>query len=227
VEPQFLRNDICRTRWEIDYLQDTIFDEDLEVDPRGWAWIDFDAEKGDILEIVAKESDGYSFDIYIVHKGDVTEDKLWLNHALFRKLKETYYRGEYQFENSGSFSLVIGNYRALEVIREVHVKLVLRKVDKKEMKALEKEQKKSSKRALKETKKDETKFPESNIVASEFSWKGVLIIVAIICALVIIAFAMWFVHPFLGGAVLAVGGGLLFSVGRKDVRKLIGLEHKE
>lgn len=210
-----------------------ISDEELEVDPRGWAWISFDANSGEVLAIVARESDGYDFDLYIVHEEDVTEDKFWSEHALFTRSCETYYRGDYKFKKSGSYCLVIGNHRALSVIREVYVKLVLKRVDEKDQKALEKKRKKESKQTVKESKKREASvdlpvIPQSTTPSfSQLSWKGVIILIAILCILIVVAFALWFVHPFLGGAVLTVGVGLLFSVGRKDVRKLLGIANDE
>ncbi|MHA1948921.1 MAG: hypothetical protein ACXAAO_01525 [Candidatus Thorarchaeota archaeon] len=111
-------------------------------------------------------------------------------------------------------------------------------LDKKEQKELDKKRKKESK-ALEKLRKDEegqeaespigTKThdaEESKVVPTPsrgFSWKGVVILVLVLFTLVSISFMVSIVSPFLGGALLTVGG-ILLAIARDDIRKTLGLE---
>lgn len=204
-----------------------IFDDEISVDFRGWEWVDFDASAGDVLHIVARETDRYDFDLFIVPSEDVNDSDFYTEHALFSKEYETYFRGKYKFKTSGSFALIISNYRAQSIARDVYLKLTLKSPEKKEQKAEEKEIKKQVKQTQKKQKKDTDEKPQS-VTSSEsinngqsLSLKGIFIILIIILASVASSLVLWFIHPFLGGALMTVIGGLLFGVFRNDVRNLI------
>ncbi|MHA2380121.1 MAG: hypothetical protein ACXADS_12675 [Candidatus Thorarchaeota archaeon] len=55
------------------------------------------------------------------------------------------------------------------------------------------------------------------------SWKGVAILTTLLVLLVAVSFMISFIHPFLGGALLTVGGFLL-GITRKDIRQVLGLD---
>ncbi|MFW9944471.1 MAG: hypothetical protein ACFFB7_05685 [Candidatus Sifarchaeia archaeon] len=116
--------------------------------------------------------------------------------------------------------------------------------DDKQMKELRKLRKKEEKDALKIRKK-ELKMEQERVRAVEetvppverdleraedspptprgISWKGVALLTIILVLLVATSFVISFIHPFLGGALLTVGGFLL-GIARKDVRRTLGLD---
>jgi Flp pilus assembly protein TadB len=117
-------------------------------------------------------------------------------------------------------------------------------LDDKQTNELQKRRKKEAKDALKIRKKElklerervraveetapsvETDLgePEHSPTASRgISWKGVAVLTTILVLLVAVSFVISFIHPFLGGALLTVGGFLL-GIARKDVRRVLGLE---
>jgi len=117
-------------------------------------------------------------------------------------------------------------------------------LDDKQMKELQKRRKKEAKDALKIRKKElklepervraaedtappvkrDLEEPEDSPIASRgISWKGVAALTTILVLLVAASFVISFIHPFLGGALLTVGGFLL-GIARKDVRRVLGLE---
>ncbi|UCH05308.1 MAG: hypothetical protein JSW05_03865 [Candidatus Thorarchaeota archaeon] len=117
-------------------------------------------------------------------------------------------------------------------------------LDDKQMKELRKRRKKEEKDALKIRKKElkleqervrtveeaappperTLEAPEDSVPASRgISWKGVAVLTIKLVLLVAVSFAISFIHPFLGGALLTVGGFLL-GVARRDVRRALGLD---
>ena len=60
-----------------------IFDDEISVPSREWYWVVFEAKSGDTLPIIARETDRYDFDLYIVPSEDVSENDFYTDHALF------------------------------------------------------------------------------------------------------------------------------------------------
>ncbi len=117
-------------------------------------------------------------------------------------------------------------------------------LDEKKIKELQKIHKKEAKAELKKSKKElklqqervldveESTAPVAkNMEAPEFSppasrgisWKGMAVLTALLVWLVAFSFMISFIHPFLGGALLTVGGFLL-GIARKDIRRVLGLD---
>jgi len=117
-------------------------------------------------------------------------------------------------------------------------------LDEKQRKELQKTRKKEAKAGLKKRKKelkleqervraeDESALPvEGNLEEAEVSppasrgvsWKGVALLATLLVLLVAVSFVISFIHPFLGGALLTVGGFLL-GIARKDIRQVLGLD---
>ncbi|MFX0045641.1 MAG: hypothetical protein ACFE8Z_07320 [Candidatus Hermodarchaeota archaeon] len=117
-------------------------------------------------------------------------------------------------------------------------------LDEKQMKELQKMRKKEAKADLKKRKK-ELKLEEERIrrveegapsleedlkehevsppASRSISWKGVAVLTILLVLLVAVSFVISFIHPFLGGALLTVGGFLL-GIARKDIRHVLGLD---
>lgn len=177
-------------------------DDTLLIEEKGWVWVEIDANKGNIVYILARESVGDDFDIHIVYQEDVDEDNLWTEHALFTKKKQKNFRGKYIFIESGTYRLVISNARAREIEREVYVKIELETPSRKE------------------TQSNETKETEFH---PNLSWKMFLVFILLLSIVTVIAFSLSRIDVFIAGALLTVVG-IIIRIFTPDLRRALGLE---
>lgn len=104
--------------------------ETIELKEKEWIDYRIDAQKGDTLHYVARESVGDDFDLYLVHEEDVADHAYWTEYSLLEEMYESYYRGKHKFKKPGTYFVVISNTRAKSVLREIYVKLeIQRSVD--------------------------------------------------------------------------------------------------
>jgi hypothetical protein len=111
--------------------------------------------------------------------------------------------------------------KELQKIRKKEAKDAL-KFRKKELK-LEQERVRTVEERAKPVEEDSETPEDSPSATRRISWKGVAVLTTILVFLVAVSFVISFIHPFLGGALLTVGGFLL-GIARKDVRRVLGLE---
>ncbi len=103
--------------------RESVVNETIELKAKQWIDYQIVVQKGDVLHYVARESAGNDFDLYLVPEENVAEHDFWTDYSLFEEEYESYSRGSYKFKTSGTFYVVISNYRAKSVLREIYVKL--------------------------------------------------------------------------------------------------------
>lgn len=181
----------------------TVFEGMFGLQAGEWAHQKVEANRGDTLLYVARESEGDDFDLYIVPEENVTRDAFWTDYVLLKKTNKAYYRGYYTFKTDGVFFLVVSNDRAKSLEREIYVKMELN----------------SAKNTTVASKFDSQK---ENALAQSIqfiqSWK---LPIALILSTIILSMVVYFVIPGLAYVVTFGGGALLtlYYVHRAEQQK--------
>ena len=182
----------------------TLFDKKVRLDPGQIWYMTLEVKQGDEIHIVAKETYGDTFDVYIVPPENVRGDDFRTDYALLTHKSRRHFRGSYTFKEDGSYCVVVGNYGAKSVEREVYVKMTL------ETNAFG--------ASAAEGAGGQAAHP---IDTGGRRWKGAILLAVILGAWAFLAYLASLVSIFLGGFVVTAGAILLDSF-KKEIRRMLG-----